>query len=294
MKPLRTMVKTGPNRAAIALLVALCLTGVASSQGANQASDTATAVFGSNEWLVVSFTTPGGPFELLPGDLAFFKLRPDGALAGTAGCNQMSSFVTFGEAGSVSFGPVIATRMACAEPQMAQEFAIVDALEQFTHYTIDGPNLELSGGGYVMVLAPRSPGGSAPGVAHSMGGQMADALDHGKAVARYAAAFNDAVAAAASAGAEWPSDPIRVALAFLELKGAPNTMITRADFGQENATRTRVSVIEDGFLDDSVAGLEQHVTLDLVDGVWVVGSYEGAWLCRRPPGTRMALPGVCQ
>jgi hypothetical protein len=127
---------------------------------------------------------------------------------------------------------------------------------------------------------------------------MADALDHGQAVARYAAAFNAAVAASAAAGAEWPSDPIRVALAFLELWGAPNTIITRADVGPadgaETATRTRVSVVEDGFLDDSVAGLEQHVTLDLVDGVWVVGSYQGAWLCRRPPGVRMALPGVCQ
>ncbi len=121
-----------------------------------------------------------------------------------------------------------------------------------------------------------------------------DALARGQAVARFAAAFNDAVAAAAAAGASWPSDPIRVALAFVELLGAPNAIISRSDVGGgENGTETVITIIEDGLLDDSVAGMQQTVTLRLSGGVWSVTSYTGMWLCRRPPGSTVALPGVC-
>lgn len=284
-----------PNgvRALLGLLVAAGLAGMASGQGGPATSAAATALFGNNEWLVVSFTTPEGPFELLPGDLAFFKLRPEGGLAGSAGCNQMSSMVTLGEDQSIAFGPAIATRMACAVPQMAQEQAILSSLEHYSSYGFDGAKLVLTGDGYQMVLASRSPGGSGATAAPHAPGSVDDALEHGKAVARYAAAFNDAVAASAAAGAGWPADPIRVALAFLELVGAPNAIVTRADVGVENATQTVVSVVEDGLLDDSVRGLEQHVTLDLVDGVWTVGSYRGAWICQRTPGLKVSVPGVC-
>lgn len=130
-----------------------------------------------------------------------------------------------------------------------------------------------------------------PGPAPSGG---SDALAHGQAVARFAAAFNEAVAAAAAAGASWPSDPIRVALAFVDLLGAPSAIISRSDVGGgESATETVITIVEDGLLDDSVAGMQQTVTLRLSNGVWSVTSYAGAWLCRRPPGSTVALPGVC-
>lgn len=285
------------TRRAVAAVVGLLLLGslatAAFGQGANAATDGASALFGSNEWLVVSLTTPAGPIDLLSDEPVFFKLHADGAMAGTAGCNQVSSLVTVGPEDAVSFGPVIATRMACPEPQMVQEFAVIEALERVTQYAVVGGSVVLTGGGYEMVLTARAPGGSvAPPVPEQPGGSPA-ALEHGAAVTRYATAFNDAVAAAAAAGADWPTDPIRVALAFLVLRGAPDTTITRADLGAENATRSVVTVVELGFLDDSVAGLEQYLTLDLVDGVWRVSSYRGAWICHRSPGMKVSLPGVC-
>ena len=279
--------------AAVGCVVACLLAGVALGQAADTPLDRAKALFGSNEWLVVSLATPAGPVALLPDQQAFFKLRDDGALAGTAGCNQVSSFVTVGPGVAISFGPAIATRMACPEPQMVQEFAIFGALEHFNQYTLAGGSIVLTGGGYQMALAARAPGGSVASPGDGARGASSASLDHAAAVTRYAASFNDAVAAAAAAGADWPSDPLRVALAFLVLRGAPDTTITRADEGAEAATSTVVTVVELGFLDDSVAGLEQALTLDLVDGVWRVSGYQGAWICHRSPGMKVSFPGVC-
>lgn len=273
-------------------LIALCLPTVATAQGGAAPAADALALFGSNEWVVVALEGPDGPVELLPGGVAVFQLTDVGNLAGTAGCNSLGATISLGDGVSIEFGRVIATRMACPEPQMTQEFAIIEALENVTQYEVDSGTIVLRGGGHVLELVSRTPGGSTTAAG---GGQDAtpEQQDHAHAVVRFAAAFNDAVTAAAAAGAEWPSDPIRVALAFLELRGAPNTIITRSDAGAEGATHTVVTVVEDGFLDDSVAGLEQSVQLERVGDVWTVTSYAGMWHCRRPGGTTVAVPGVC-
>jgi heat shock protein HslJ len=53
-----------------------------------------------------------------------------GRLAGRSGCNRYSTAVTTGDApGDVSIAPVMVTRMACAEPQMAVEARFVKQLE---------------------------------------------------------------------------------------------------------------------------------------------------------------------
>ena len=272
-------------------VLAACALAVAAAQGDTSPTG-AVALFGSDEWVVVALEGPDGPIELLPGGVAVFELTDIGNLAGTAGCNRLGAMITMGDGIAIEFGRVIATRMACPEPQMTQEFAVIEALESISEYQVDDGNIVLSGGGHRLVLASRVPDGST-----SAGGEEPDvspeALEHGRAVARFAAAFNEAVASAAAAGAEWPSDPIRVALAFLELRGAPNTTITRADAGVENATQTVITVVEDGFLDDSIAGLEQTVQLERDGEVWAVTGYHGMWHCRRPPGDTVAVPGVC-
>ncbi len=122
---------------------------------------------------------------------------------------------------------------------------------------------------------------------------VSDALEQGKDVAWRAFAVNKAVADAWAAGAAWPADPIRVALAYLELQGAPNTVITRTDDRAESATHTKITVIEDGFLDDSVSGLEQYLTLELVDGVWRITGYQGLWRCGRGDRATVPLSGRC-
>ena len=186
----RTRVRATPVSPVSVLLalVVVCALPFAAAQG-GASSDRAVSLFGSNEWVLVSLEGPGGPVELLPGGVAVFELTDIGNLAGTAGCNRLGAMITFGEGISIEFGRVIATRMACAAPQMEQEFAIIEALEAIGRYAVDGGNIVLSGGGHVLVLASRTPGTS------SAGGQgqntQTDAADHAQAVARFAASFNE-------------------------------------------------------------------------------------------------------
>ena len=64
------------------------------------------------------------------------RFEPDGKVAGTGGCNRFFGPVEI--AGDVvTFGPVAATRMACPEPQSAQELRFFAALEAAERLTID-------------------------------------------------------------------------------------------------------------------------------------------------------------
>jgi heat shock protein HslJ len=69
----------------------------------------------------------------------------EGGVSGSGGCNRYRGEYTADE-GELSFGPLASTRMACAEPVMAQETAFLQSLEAVTGYTIDGDALELVSG----------------------------------------------------------------------------------------------------------------------------------------------------
>lgn len=270
-----------------ALLSASLLLGAAAAQGADASQADAQAVFGDGVWLIETVVTPTGTVGYPQDGSAYLQLVPGATLAGTAGCNRLSAGFSLPGAGLLAFGPVIATRMACPEPASSREAALLAALESVTEHRRDGETLVLTGGGYSVRLTPGAAG---------IVGQEGDAIRLGRSSALYLDAFNAAVRAAAEAGAPWPLDPIRVALAYVELLGAPNALITRADVvgaGEEWASQTVITIVEDGLLDDSVAGFQQVVTLRREDGIWSVYAYEGTWLCRRPPGSSVAMPGVC-
>ncbi len=68
----------------------------------------------------------------------------DGTVSGSAGCNQFTGpYHVDGE--SLSIGPASLTRMACAEPEgvMAQESALLRALESAATFTLDGDRLTI-------------------------------------------------------------------------------------------------------------------------------------------------------
>lgn len=276
-------------RRLLPVLALVLLTGAVAAQGGASAAsyEAAREVFGEGTWLIESVVAPEGTTDFSQDGSAYLQLTPEAALAGTAGCNRFIANFTLTGAGSIAFGPVIATRMACPEPAMSREFAVFRAFENATEYRRDGERLILAGGGHELRLVPGSVGAA---------GGEGDAVRFGRSSALYLDAFNAALRSAAEAGAPWPADPIRVALAYVDLLGAPNAIITRADIfgeGGETASRTVVTIVEDGLLDDSVAGLEQVVTLRLEGGIWNVATYQGTWLCRRPPGSSMPMPGLC-
>lgn len=271
-------------------LVALGLTlfalGTPTTAQAPVGPATPADLFGSSAWQVESVTLAGEPFALdaevftelvLAGDLP--------ALTGTVGCNRMTARFELGpEPGAIAFSPIVSTLMACPEPAMSQERAVFDALEAVEAFTRELGRVRLSGPGVEVVLAARTPGalGSTP--------PRQVELD----------AFNGAVTAAAAAGAQWPSDPLRVALAFVDLSGAAQTSIV-ARYGPPDALVevegprevAVVTVDESGLLDDSVSGVTQRVLLDREGDVWLVTGHEIVWQCARGPEAQRVEPLRC-
>jgi heat shock protein HslJ len=66
----------------------------------------------------------------------------DGTAAVEAGCNTGSAPVTITDT-TITFGPMILTRMACPQPQMDLENAVVAVLDGEVTYTIDSSTLQL-------------------------------------------------------------------------------------------------------------------------------------------------------
>lgn len=68
----------------------------------------------------------------------------DGQASGSSGCNTFTGSYEAGDDGSLTFGPLASTMMACEEPQMAVETAYLGALDKVTSFVVDG-DLTLSG-----------------------------------------------------------------------------------------------------------------------------------------------------
>ncbi len=70
-----------------------------------------------------------------------------GAVSGSTGCNTFSGQVTI-NGSELSFGPLVTTRMACADPAAnAREQAFLAAMEDVSAYTVDEQGrLVLQGG----------------------------------------------------------------------------------------------------------------------------------------------------
>ncbi len=66
----------------------------------------------------------------------------DGTAAVEAGCNTGSAPVTITDT-TITFGPLMLTRMACPQPQMDLEQAVVAVLSGEVSYTIDSSTLKL-------------------------------------------------------------------------------------------------------------------------------------------------------
>ena len=104
---------------------------------------------------VATMDLPGSTWELvamdgetLAGDavptLAFDE---QGGVSGSTGCNTFSGEVSI-DGNALTFGPLVTTRMACADPAAnAQEEAFLSAMEGVSAYTIDDQGrLVLQGG----------------------------------------------------------------------------------------------------------------------------------------------------
>lgn len=71
---------------------------------------------------------------------ATLEFTDRGRITGNASCNRFFGTAEVGD-GSISFGPLGATRMSCPEAVMKQETRYLRALEKAERFNIDGPFL---------------------------------------------------------------------------------------------------------------------------------------------------------
>src|SRR5687768_17499524 len=110
---------------ALALLLALSACAITSRE--------ATTELPGTSWTLVDLDGEEAIGDTPP-SIAF---TDDGGVTGTTGCNTFNGEVTI-EGSELTFGPLATTRMACADPAVAdQEQAFLVAIEGATGYTID-------------------------------------------------------------------------------------------------------------------------------------------------------------
>jgi heat shock protein HslJ len=145
---MQTLKRTFPLLTLIILLVALAAcanptepiatpTPDTSTSGPNEPAD-ATLV---NDWLVISIN--GNQVET--GVVPTLSFTSEGVVSGEGGCNGFGGTYTTDESNGIVLTGMTATLIACEdEAVMAQEAALMDALNQTTVYLIEGNTLTLT------------------------------------------------------------------------------------------------------------------------------------------------------
>lgn len=94
--------------------------------------------------------------------------------------------------------------------------------------------------------------------------------------------INVRIAAAVDGGKDWPRDAIRVAQEFLGFTESRSVRMVRQDGSGERPDETTVTVVEDGYRDDSVRGRwTEFYMARAQDGFWRVEEIRQAYRCWR-------------
>ncbi len=94
-------------------------------------------------WTVLSANSGQGAVSSVPaGVTAAFSFQPDGLIEGNGGCNTFSGGYSV-DGDSIAIGPLMSTRMACADPAGSFETQLLTALQAATTWAVSGDRLEL-------------------------------------------------------------------------------------------------------------------------------------------------------
>ena len=103
-------------------------------------------------WRLVGLRTADGVWETVPPDVEATALFEDDAISGRGGCNGFRA--SYDAAGDrLAVGPIMSTRMACAEPAMRVESGYHAGLARVASARVADDALELLDGSGVIVLA---------------------------------------------------------------------------------------------------------------------------------------------
>jgi len=102
-------------------------------------------------WRLKSIGPTDAPQPAAPGIDATLTFDKEGRMNGNVGCNSFGGdYKLAGD--KITFGPIMSTMMACAEPQMTQEQITLQILNESVSYKLDGNTLTIARDGAVLVL----------------------------------------------------------------------------------------------------------------------------------------------
>lgn len=117
--------------------VDLVLTRVAGAGAADTAAANAAGAVPGGLWGTSWVLEEIGGAEVIDDTQATLEFPEEGKTAGRGSCNHFFGSVTVADS-TIGFGPLGATRMACAEAVMAQESRYLKALQDAERYTVEG------------------------------------------------------------------------------------------------------------------------------------------------------------
>jgi heat shock protein HslJ len=130
----------------LALLIMSLVISACSAQGTDEPS---ASLIGS--WNLTSYGPTGSPVAVVEDSEAGLTFNEDGTIAGTSGCNGFGGNYTV-EGDQVTFSEVVSTLIACEEPLMSQEEAVLRVLTNTASYAVEGNTITLTNNEMVLVL----------------------------------------------------------------------------------------------------------------------------------------------
>jgi heat shock protein HslJ len=106
-----------------------------------EAAPTPLALVGT-PWTLTALGSDDTTSSAAPDHPGLLLFAAGGTVSGSTGCNSFHGTYTL-SGDSLSFGPLATTRKACEQEVMTQEQAFVQAMEQVTGFSIEGPQLTL-------------------------------------------------------------------------------------------------------------------------------------------------------
>jgi heat shock protein HslJ len=165
--------------ALVALLIAACApitpeppadatapeaTATPAPEGEATTAETAPLTLEGVDWQLAEFVGADGTLTAAVADVDATLTFADGTVSGSAGCNRFSAGYTLTDA-AISIEQGMSTMMACEEPIMAQEQAVLDNLAQAASFEIvDGELHLLDADGNVLLAFTQLEAASLTGV----------------------------------------------------------------------------------------------------------------------------------
>lgn len=131
------------------------LTFNSSNLPAPEATDTVDGSTGAagiptGTWTLVSYGSPENPQPAIQGSPATLTFTDQG-INGQAGCNQYSGSYEFAN-GTLTFGNIVSTLMACEQSIMDQEIAFLEALQTASSFQLNEGQLQIFYNGGVLTF----------------------------------------------------------------------------------------------------------------------------------------------